>query len=161
MDATFTVSSPGHHSVWNHKQFNCLFSVLVRLITRQNVTPHYRPFVRETTGKWCIPYPHSGSVMRKTFPCGQGVIIKVVFSMCGRHSMAIEYSRKTDNLLVSLSLKGSHVRMLTFSYRSCAVCTIVSYITAIYRESIALAYSKQHNHAKSMIGLYLFIRPML
>ena len=81
--------------------------------------------------------------MRKTFQCGQGVIIKVVFSMCGRHSMAIEYSRKTDNLLVSLSLKGSHVRMLTFSYRSCAVCTIVSYITAIYRESIALAYRIQ------------------
>ena len=45
--STITVTSDGHHSLWNHQQHDCLLNSVLSLITKYistKFTPHYWPF---------------------------------------------------------------------------------------------------------------------
>ena len=67
-----TVTSHERHGVSNHRQMECLFNSLFRLITKKTII---------TVSLWWGPTimsgsPHKATVIRRTFPCHDAIVIR-------------------------------------------------------------------------------------
>ena len=61
---SITITSHGRHVVSNHRSLKCLFNSLCRPISKKHESPHYWPFVGNSSVTAEFP-PHRGPVTRK------------------------------------------------------------------------------------------------
>ena len=61
---SITIKSHGRHVVSNHRSLKCLFNSLCRPISKKHESPHYWPFVGNSSVTAEFP-PHRGPVTRK------------------------------------------------------------------------------------------------
>ena len=75
--STITVTSRECHEGSNHRQLDCLFNTLLRIMTGIIKHAHYWPFMRGIHQS-PVDSPHKWPVMQKALPCHDVIIITII-----------------------------------------------------------------------------------